>query len=101
MGKAAYNEKLKLRATFFNNLAVATLAAGYLVPYFASLPWLLETATEVPKPITSKWDALSTLLASPEAKIKLVVLVSGIIIASIVAAGLRILANHTLSKIAD
>lgn len=32
MGKAADSERAKLRATFFNNLAVGTLVAGVLVP---------------------------------------------------------------------
>jgi hypothetical protein len=33
MGKAARNELLKLRATFWNNLAVGVTLAGILVPY--------------------------------------------------------------------
>ena len=32
MGKTAENEKLKLRAQFFNNLAVGIGAGGILVP---------------------------------------------------------------------
>ena len=32
MGKAADNELIKLRATFWNNLGVALLAAGALLP---------------------------------------------------------------------
>ena len=100
MGKAAYNEKLKLRATFFNNVAVAVLVAGYLVPYFAALPWLMETAAKVPKPVTSAWDVLPAMFSPQEAKIKLAVLVSGILVASSVAFCLRV-ANRQLSKIAD
>jgi hypothetical protein len=37
MGKAAKNERRKLTATFFNNIAVAFIAAGFAVPYFAGL----------------------------------------------------------------
>jgi len=32
MGKAADNERIKLKATFANNLAVASLVAGAIVP---------------------------------------------------------------------
>jgi hypothetical protein len=33
MGKAAENERIKLRATFYNNLAVGLALAGVLIPY--------------------------------------------------------------------
>jgi hypothetical protein len=36
MGKAADNERIKLRASFRNNLAVAFAVTGLVVPYFAS-----------------------------------------------------------------
>ena len=36
MGMAAENEKLKLKATFFNNLGVAAVTSGYLVPAITS-----------------------------------------------------------------
>jgi hypothetical protein len=35
MGKVAKNERVKLRATFYNNLGAALIVAGGLVPYFA------------------------------------------------------------------
>jgi hypothetical protein len=35
MGKAADNEAIKLRATYFNNLAVGTLLGGFVIPYIA------------------------------------------------------------------
>jgi hypothetical protein len=35
MGKAAENERIKLRATWFNNLSVGLTVAGVLVPYLA------------------------------------------------------------------
>jgi hypothetical protein len=34
MGKAAKNERLKLNATFLNNLAAAFAVAGLVAPYF-------------------------------------------------------------------
>ena len=33
MGKAAENERLKLRATWWNNLSIGTGVGGLLVPY--------------------------------------------------------------------
>jgi hypothetical protein len=35
MGKTADNEKLKLRAAFFNNVAVAFFITGVVVPYLS------------------------------------------------------------------
>jgi hypothetical protein len=37
MGKAADNERLKLRAMFFNNLSVACFVTGVFIPYLALL----------------------------------------------------------------
>jgi hypothetical protein len=37
MGKAADNERLKLRAIFFNNLSVACFVTGLFIPYLALL----------------------------------------------------------------
>jgi hypothetical protein len=37
MGRAADNEKVKLRAAFYNNLAVAFLATGIIIPAYAVL----------------------------------------------------------------
>ena len=35
MGKGAENERIKLKATYLNNLAVGMALAGVLVPYLA------------------------------------------------------------------
>jgi hypothetical protein len=35
MGKAAKNEQLKLKATFYNNLAVGAVAGGVFIPLIA------------------------------------------------------------------
>jgi hypothetical protein len=42
MGKTAENEKLKLKATFINNLATATAVSGFVVPYFALMSFMME-----------------------------------------------------------
>ena len=46
MGKAAKNERLKLRATFCNNVAVGLLVAGGALPYFAVISRALSTTLE-------------------------------------------------------
>ena len=50
MGKAAKNERIKLRATFYNNLAVGAAITGLLVPYLAIYPkfFTAESWTTVP-----------------------------------------------------
>jgi uncharacterized membrane protein len=35
MSKAADNERIKLRATYYNNIAVGLILAGCLIPYLA------------------------------------------------------------------
>jgi hypothetical protein len=37
MGKLAHNERLRLRAMFFNTLAAACVVTGLFVPYFVLL----------------------------------------------------------------
>jgi hypothetical protein len=37
MGKVANNERLRMRAMFFNTLAVACIITGLFVPYFVML----------------------------------------------------------------
>ena len=37
MGQAADNERVKLRATFYNNLAVASVVTGLVIPIFTVL----------------------------------------------------------------
>jgi hypothetical protein len=39
----AENERIKLRATFYNNLAVGSAVAGLLVPYIALWPRFFST----------------------------------------------------------
>ena len=46
MGKAARNEKKKLKATFYNNLAVGATMAGFIVPLLAYARELLQRDDE-------------------------------------------------------
>jgi hypothetical protein len=42
MGKAAENERIKLGATFYNNLAVGSTITGLLVPYLTLVQGTFE-----------------------------------------------------------
>jgi len=42
MAKVAENERIKLRANFYNNASVSCLIAGVLLPFFTLLPKLAE-----------------------------------------------------------
>jgi hypothetical protein len=55
MGKAAESEKLKLRATFLNNIATSFLITGFVVPYFA---WMTALHT----PVNEDSDAAAGLV---------------------------------------
>jgi len=46
MGKIAENERIKLRAMFFNNIAVGAAITGFVVPFisiYASFAAVLDT----------------------------------------------------------
>ncbi|MCK1536908.1 MULTISPECIES: hypothetical protein [unclassified Bradyrhizobium] len=47
MGKAAENERIKLKATFCNNLAVAFVVAGFLTPITFFLTAAPESAARM------------------------------------------------------
>jgi hypothetical protein len=42
MGKAAENERIKLGATFYNNLAVGLTITGLIVPYLTLIQGTFE-----------------------------------------------------------
>jgi hypothetical protein len=43
MGKAANNERIKLKAMYFNNISVGLVVAGALIPYLA----IAQRASEI------------------------------------------------------
>ena len=52
MGQAAENEKIKLRAAFFNNIGVGSILGGAILPWYG----LYQTIEFVP-PFTIHWPA--------------------------------------------
>ena len=53
MGKAADNERVSLKATFYNNISVGCLVAGAIVPYLALGRVLAQFQGMVPSQIPS------------------------------------------------
>jgi hypothetical protein len=86
MGKAADNERIKLLATFLNNLAVATIVAGFLVPFFSFI--FTKDAMEVPL-----YEAVSVF--------RVRVAMGSILISGTVAGLLRFWATFVIGKIQD
>ena len=62
MGKAADNERLRLRAMFFNTLAAACVITGLFVPYFVMLTAWGRMVAAFESLITGDWGRLHGLL---------------------------------------
>ena len=82
MGKAASNEKIKLKATYFNNVAVGATITGSIVPFLAYARELVQSDDQ----FTPVELGITILL---------------IMVAGLVAAACRLQANSTLSKLED
>jgi cytochrome bd-type quinol oxidase subunit 2 len=64
MEKAERNERRKLAATYYNNLAVATAVTGFVVPYFTFvLTPALPNASMV-EDLTNNWYSILVVLAA-------------------------------------
>ena len=58
-GKAVRNEVLKVRATFLNSLAAATIAVGVVTPIAAAFLADDRSRSRRPPPCSSQSDSLS------------------------------------------
>lgn len=54
-GKSARNEILKIRATYFNNMAVGVFVAGVAAPYFALFPKIADGSFSW---VTAEWRVI-------------------------------------------
>jgi hypothetical protein len=61
MGKAADNEKIKLRAVFYNNIAVGLCIAGAIAPIFSVIE--AESPSELFSLVPSLKELLALVLA--------------------------------------
>ena len=48
MGKAAFNERLKLAATYWNNISAGLTLTGLIIPYLALNYWIVDLIAWVP-----------------------------------------------------
>jgi hypothetical protein len=97
LGKAAENERLKLKATFLNNLGVSSIVTGFIIPYIAYRP-----------PIVEPFDYSKSLLANVGARlltyeniVGIVTLLSSIFLGCLMAWFFRKFANDIVSQIKD
>lgn len=82
MGKAAENERTKLRATFYNNVAVGATITGSIVPFLAYAREMVQKDDE---------------FTLPEITVTLLLIAA----AATVAGAFRYYANRVISKVED
>ena len=86
MGKTANNERIKLRATFYNNLAAASAVTGLVVPYLALYPkFFMRDAW----PTASFTDVITHEVAF------------SIVLAAAVCIACRLMADYWIAKLDD
>ena len=95
MGKAAENERIKLRATWFNNISVGLFVAGFIVPYLA----LIQKAPEIEQ-FVRDWLGGSLHLTYLD-KYKIFCAVSAFVVALLGASFFRNRADQEIQKIQD
>jgi hypothetical protein len=100
MGKAADNEKLKLRATYYNNIAVAFLITGFVVPYLAVTYKAAEFGSEVSRQGLGFFEGLMTAF-SPRNLLSALLPLTVFAISVYLSATFRRWANEELDKIID
>jgi hypothetical protein len=87
VGKSAKNEILKIRAAFFNNIAVGAFVAGAAIPYFSLFP-----------KIASETGSFSSFVGDWR---KLTVIAAGFVAALLASFYLHSHAQRILSEIED
>jgi hypothetical protein len=77
MGKAAFNERLKLAATYWNNVSAGLTLTGLIIPYLALNYWIADLIAWAPDWLNGQASfsdpaivaAVSTLVAAVAAYI--------------------------------
>jgi hypothetical protein len=95
MGKAAFNERLKLAATYWNNLAAGLTLTGLIIPYLALNYWIVDLIAWVPD-----WLAGQAKLSDP-AMVAAVSTLVATVAAYVAASACRSFADRLLIKIQD
>jgi hypothetical protein len=95
MGKAAFNERLKLAATYWNNLAAGLTLTGLIIPYLALNYWIVDLIAWVP-------DWLAGLAKpSDPAIVAAVSTLVATVAAYVASSACRSFADRLLTKIQD
>jgi hypothetical protein len=95
MGKAAFNERLKLAATYWNNLSAGLMLTGLILPYLALNYWIVDLIAWVPD-----WLAGQAKLSDPAVVAAVSTLVATVA-AYVAASACRSFADRLLTKIQD
>ena len=95
MGKTAFNERLKLAATYWNNISAGLTLTGLIIPYLALNYWIADLIAWVPD-----WLDGQARLSDPAIVAAISTLVAAV--AAYVASNLcRSFADRLLIKIQD
>ena len=95
MGKAASNERLKLAATYWNNISAGLTLTGLIIPYLALNYWIVDLIAWVPD-----WLAGQAKLGDPAIVAAVSTLVATVA-AYVAASACRSFADRLLIKIQD
>jgi hypothetical protein len=95
MGKIADNERIKLKATFFNNIAVGCAVAGFIVPYLA----LIQKYNEI-QTVLKAYTSGTAGLDNGDVK-NLLLLLSTFFVSIAIARWFRHRANREIEQLQD
>jgi hypothetical protein len=95
MGKAAFNERLKLAANYWNNIAAGLTLTGLIIPYLALNYWIVDLIAWVPD-----WLAGQAKFSDPAIVAAVSTLVA-VVAAYVAANACRSFADRLLTKIQD
>ena len=95
MGKAAFNERLKLAATYWNTISAGLTLTGLIIPYLALNYWIVDLIAWVPN-----WLDGQAKLSDPAIVAAASTLVATVA-AYVAASACRSFADRLLIKIRD
>jgi hypothetical protein len=101
MGKAADNEKHKLKASFYNNIAASFVVTGAVVPYLAFVFKLLQLAADAGTKGAISIGEIASVFLTFEVLAQFVILSAAVVLTWKIAVLLRESANQELDKIVD
>jgi hypothetical protein len=101
MGKAADNEKHKLKANFYNNVAASFIVTGVVVPYLAFVFKLFQLAEDAGLKGAISMQQIASVFLTIDDLAQVIVLSAAAVLTWKIAMTLREGANQELEKIVD